>query len=274
MRRLRKAVFAICLVTVIALVLPSSYAFAAQHIEIDDDEYNLLVDEYPDGIGEGIYAKTKNKKSDIDDYYLNLSSDDSEPVFEAALKKSGIGLNNRLTCSMDAALYKVGEDDDKKVTDAIELLLPLPDDIQEHPEEATLYQVSGGSAKPVNGTLVECDDVYYIQFSLSSYTTYGFVYTDPEVLEEEDEDEDEDEDEEPTVKPTAKPTATPTKAPTAAPTKKPTAAPTKKPSSQSGASGAKDAVPKTGDEFPLEGYLLAGTAALGGLIFAVIKLRK
>ncbi len=258
-------------------------ADAATKISISDDEYNLYVDEYPDGIGEGIYAKTKSAKKDIDDYYLNLSSDESEEKFASAVNKAGISTKGKLLCSMDAALYKITDDEDKKVTDTVEVLLPVPDDVQEYPEEAVLYMVSGGTAKPVSATLVECDEVYYNQFTISNYTTYGYVYTDPDTLEGEEEENTPTptKEAEPTKKPTATPTPEVTKKPTTTPKATPTADPTKTPGKKddgkggdSGKTGTKDSVPKTGDDFSYLRYILIGACAIGIITWAGIKLKK
>lgn len=279
----------LCSLSVIGLILSllcTGPAYASyQLIEPSNDEYNLYVEDYPDNIYNEIYAKFRTTKSNTDDYYLNLSSDESESTFTSALKKSKIGFDEDYISHFTATLWKMTDDDDKKVTDAVELLIPLPDDTQEHPEDCTFYSVSGGSAKVVPTTLYMTEDgIYYIKYSLSSYSVYGFVYNDPESYDEEEEaDEDEEpywyntddeiEDEDPweefdpdpTPTPTPKPTATPTPKPTPKPTAAPTATPkptseakataTPKPtssgSSSSGKTPSSGNIPKTGDDFPL-----------------------
>lgn len=287
------------------LCIPAKAAEAATYMEIDDEEYNLYVDEYPDEIYNNIYAKFKSSKSNYDDYYLNLSSEESHDKFTSALDKAKIGYKNKLVASMTAALYKMTDDEDKKVTDAIELLLPLPDDTQEHPEDAALYMVSSGTAKPVSYTLVIDDyDVYYAKFQLTSYTTYGFLYNDPDSYEDEEYDdyEDSEDDEDlyidetptPTEKPTPTPSPTPVPKPTSGPvepttTPKPTAsidstasdthkgstvitqAPSKEPANSS---PIKDSIPKTGDNFPLTELLAVSGVSLVVLCFALYKLKK
>lgn len=278
--KIRRLFAIICMVMAGIVLTQSALALAASTIEIDDDEYNLYVDEYPDGIGEGIYAKMKSSKSDIDDYYLNFSSEDSEDTFAAAVKKAGIGMTDKLTCSMTAAMYKITDDEDKKVSDTAIVLLPVPDDSQEHPEEAKLYMVSSGTAKPVSATLVECDGVYYNQFTLSSYTTYGYVYTDPETLSEDEEEEEEEpkptKKEEKDKEKDKKATPTPTKKPesgkkTDSGSKK-EANPTKQPSGSK--ESTKDKVPKTGDDFSYLRYILGAALATGVITFSIIKLKK
>lgn len=258
-----------CAVLIMGLIFttPQNFALAASEITIDDDEYNLYVDEYPYDINEGIYAKFRTSKSNYDDYYLNLSSDESDDVFTAALDRSNINYtsDDKLFCSMTAALYRIDDEEDRKVTDTIILLLPVPDDAQEHPEDAVLYMVSSGSARKVDSTLVVCDDIYYNQFTLSSYTTYGYVYNDPYSYEEDDEGDDVEEEEE---------------APTPAPTKVP-ATPTPKPAStpNAGNSGSasvpvKDNIPKTGDDFSYTPLIAGGAVSALVLAYCLRKLTR
>lgn len=207
--------------------------------------------------------------------------------------------------------YDPDKDDPVKKTNSVTLYVPIPDSIQEHPEGCRFYTISGSKATLADNTLYVDDyDVNYNKISLTSSSAYGliycFVYDDPELFAEEDEDNWEDEsdtdegeewnegddegywDDDPTPTPTpAAVTATPTpkpSKPTATPTpkpSKPTATPTPKPSKnggstsggsgQSGNSGKKDSIPKTGDDFPLGLTLSLIGLSSASLIFVLIK---
>lgn len=251
------------LLTIVCVIIANSNlstALAVPNIIIDDEEYNLYVDDYPDDISNGIYAKFKSAKSNVDDYYLNLTSVEDNSDFEKALKSGGVTLTDKnIATAFTTTLYLSGEDDDIKKTDAVEVLIPLPDDTQDHYQDCELYIVSSGKAKPASYKLVvDADELFYAQLSLPTYTTYGFVYNDPASYDEDEEDEEDDEDEDdedgeddyldededdndedeeltptpsPVPSPTPSPAPTPTKKPkataTPAPTKKPTSVPTK-----------------------------------------------
>lgn len=172
--------------------------YAATKITIDDEEYNIYVDEYPDNISNGIFAKFDKAKKNTDDYYLNLTSDESEEKFEKALSSAKINLDeSQLTASFDSILFYTdpeGEKDDAKKTDAVTVLCPVPDDAQEHPDDCSVYLVSSGKAKLLTPSVyVDEDGIYYVKLSFPTYGTYGFVYNDPDSYEEEEEEDDEDE---------------------------------------------------------------------------------
>ncbi len=230
---------AVCLI--LCLISPLA-AYAVPNITIDDDIYNLYVDEYPDEVTNGIYAKFKSTKANVDDYYLNLSTEDAEETFTKALNSSGIRLTDeQLISPFTSQLWMMTDEDDIKKSDTVEVLCPLPDDAQEHPKDCELYMVTSGKAKTASFNLVvDSDGIYYAQMNFPSYTTYGFVYNDPESYSEEpeepeDPDEDDyiDEDDPDEDDPDAKkpdigePTAEPTATPTPVVTKKPS--PTEKP---------------------------------------------
>ena len=297
--------------TVFLIARPSEKAAAAGAISvtIDDEEYNVYTDNFPDPIGDDVYAKFTSSVKDVEEYYLYFDQDAAEESFKTALDKNKIEYNEDFICYMKTFLYKYSEEgDDTSVTSQkLEIYFPLPLDTQEHPEDCAFYKLSSGKLTQVYPLqLYKIDDIYYIKMTMTSSTDYssyyGFVYNDPESYTEEDEDgddedEDEDEDEDdygdgtedeeeeddddPT--PTPKPTPTPVVKPTATPTPAQTVTATPTPTSGSGNggngggsggnSGKKDSTPKTGDDFPL-GWTLTGIfLSMGAIIFAVTKLR-
>lgn len=215
---------------------------AIESIAIDEDEYNLYIDEFPDAVYESIYAKFNSSKSNSDDYYLTMpTDDDSDKILTDALNNSGINTDGKEIASMNILLYREGEDDDVLVKDATTILLPLPDDAQETPDNISFYIVSGDKVNDINYSLVSVDDIYYVKFSTSNYTTYGFLY---DTLSEDDEEELD-------LNPTSVPESTPepTRPPEAAPTT--AVPPTKTPANSEPPSqlANRDDVPKTGDDF-------------------------
>ena len=295
--------------SVFLIARPAVKADAANaiNVTIDDEEYNLYTDNFPDPIGDDVYAKFTSSVKDVEEYYLYFDQDAAEESFKTALDKNKIEYNEDFICYMKTFLYKYSEEgDDTSVTSQkLEIYFPLPLDAQEHPEDCSFYKLSSGKLTQVYPLqLYNIDDIYYIKMTMTSSTDYsafyGFVYNDPESYAEEDdgdeyEDDDEDEDDygdgtedegedededEPT--PTPKPTPTPVVKPTATPTPAQTVTATPTPASGNGGSGGgsgsnsgkKDSTPKTGDDFPL-GLTLTGIfLSMGAIIFAVTKLRK
>ena len=301
------AVLAVCLM--LGPAVGASAADAAS-ITIDDEEYNLYTDNFPDPIGDDVYAKFTSSVSDVDDYYLYFDQDVAEESFKTALDKNNIDYDEDFICYMKTFLYKYSDEgDDVSVTSSkLEIYFPLPLDAQEHPDDCSFYKLSSGKLTQVYPLqLYNIDDVYYIRMTMTSSTDYsaiyGFVYNDPESYAEDDsdsddyEDEDEDEDDpddygdgteeddedEPTPTPKPSPTPTPVIAATATPTPVQTVTATPTPSSGSGNgtgnnsgnnSGKKDSTPKTGDDFPL-GLTLTGLfLSAAAVVFAVTKFRK
>lgn len=307
---MKKKLFCLALgsLLVLSLVVPSLKVSAASPtpITIDEDEYNLYTDNFPDPIGDDVFAKFTTPVSDADDYYLYFDQDVAESSFKTALDKNRISYDEDYICYMKTILYKVSdEDDDQSVTNQkMEIYFPLPMDAQDHPEDCTFYKLSSGKLTPVFPLdLYSIDDVNYIKLTIASSTDYstiyGFVYPNPEDYDEDDDDDDDDDwydeddpdeeypdEEDPDEEdPTATPSPTPTAKlnPTATPTAKPTASPTPKPtsggSSQSGSTGgssgnAKDTIPKTGDDFPLGTLLGLGGISVAALIFCVVRSKK
>ena len=299
------AVLAVCLMLGPAV---GTSAADAVSITIDDEEYNLYTDNFPDPIGDDVYAKFTSSVSDVDDYYLYFDQDVAEESFKTALDKNNIDYDEDFICYMKTFLYKYSDEgDDVSVTSSkLEIYFPLPLDAQEHPDDCAFYKLSSGKLTQVYPLqLYNIDDVYYIRMTMTSSTDYsaiyGFVYNDPESYAEddsdsddyEDEDEDdpddygdgteEDDEDEPTPTPKPSPTPTPVIAATATPTPVQTVTATPTPSSGSGNgtgnnsgnnSGKKDSTPKTGDDFPL-GLTLTGLfLSAAAVVFAVTKFRK
>ncbi len=292
----------ICVLLTAALIAPKVKAAAAtaSKITIDDEEYNVYTENFPDPIGDDVYAKFTSSVKDVDAFYLNFDAESAEESFVTALDKNKITYNPDFLCYMKVCLYQTDDDwdEDKLVTSQkLDIYFPLPQDAQEHPDDCHFYKLASNKLTEVYPLqLYNVDDIYYIRMSMSSTTDYntiyGFVYPDPESFEDEDdgedEDEDEDEDEEeeddgededettPTPKPTTaptqeiKPTATPSPLPTAAPTNTPTPAP----NSNGSGGGKKDNTPKTGDDFPL-GWMLGGVFVSGAaIVYVVTRIKK
>lgn len=189
---------------IISVTIPD-YALNSANITIDtDNEYTLSVDASIDNVSEDVYAKFTKSKSDAENYYLLIEEDDSG-AFEKAYKKLPVASEYYSVSGFNVSLFyedPEGEKDDQKKKDPVTILVPIPDDSQEHhdhPEDYAFYQLSGGNLKLLdNIKQVSADDVYYVQFDLSSYGTYGFVYRNSDYydkLEEEEENgDDPDED--------------------------------------------------------------------------------
>lgn len=268
-----------------------------------EDYEDLLVDN-SSSVPDYCYAKFTATTKNIDYYTLYLEEEDEEynNFTEAVSKLTGIKEPYVMCFNPTLMFYDEDKEDadDVQKYNALTLLVPLPDDYQETPEKVYTYEVSSKSGKYQaaiygNGTLYKDeDDIYYTCINLSNSTSYshiyGFAYDEDALYEDEDEDEDEDEyeDEDEDITPVPKATATPTPTPTPKPTPKPTTAPkataTPTPKSGSGSSGsgssgsnAKDSIPKTGDNFPLEILLtLSGIAGIGlaASMLSLIKKKK
>lgn len=291
-------------IMIASLVLPTARVQAAtKNVTIDEDVYNLYTDNFPDPIADDVYSRFTTSVSDVEEYYLNFDQDEAETPFKTALTKNKIDFDEDYICYMKPFLYKYSDEgDDVSVTNKkVEVYFPLPSDAQEHPEDCSFYKLSSGKLTPVVPLdLYNIDDINYIKLDLASAADfsayYGFVYSDPEAYEEEDDGEDEndvedeeegDDYEEDDITPTPKPTATPTPVPEedekeATPTPKPTATPTPKPESKDSGSGnksgsgtgSKNTIPKTGDDFPLGTTLCVGAGAAAVLGFAYIIYKK
>lgn len=286
----RSLVMLLCSLLIVTLVLPAlQVPAAAKEITIDEDVYNLYTDNFPDPIGDDVYARFTSTVKDVEEYYLNFDQEAAESSFKTALDKNKISYNEDYICYMKVFLYKYDEngDEDKSVTNQkLEIYFPLPMDAQEHPEDCNFYKLTSGKLTqvvPLN--LYSIDEVNYIKMDMASTdfsSIYGFVYKNPEEYEEEDdgsgsddESDDEDDFEEDDATPTPKPTATPTPKPEDS--TKPTATPTPKPSSgdsKNNGTGSKNTIPKTGDDFPLAGTIGIGSAAAVVLAAVLITLKR
>lgn len=187
---MKKRLAAGLILLVMLFIFPSA-AYAA--LSIDEDEYDLYVDEYPDDISINVYAKFAKNKADPENYYINLT--EATEAFNDALSKAGISTGaDQKTCGFTSSLWYMdpeGEKDDAKKTDSTVIYCPIPDDAQEHPKDCKLYSVASGKAKPVN-TAFETSDDDTVYVKLSAYGTYGFVYKDPETYEDDESDDEDD----------------------------------------------------------------------------------
>ncbi|MCR5685971.1 MAG: hypothetical protein K6G81_11235 [Lachnospiraceae bacterium] len=303
-----KAGLSLTLAALLVLASVTGGVRAATKVSISDSEYNLYADDVPAEIGEEVFSKFTTKVSEPDEYSIVFDEDSAIDGFTAALDKNNIAYEEDFLCCFKATVYDWSGDEEKAITGkGVESYFPLPFDAQEYSEYCAFYKLSGSTLTQVYPLpLYEINDSLYVKLSFSAASdfaaTYGFVYVDPDTLEEEDPDDEEDpeEDEEPDDEPTSapaptsKPAATPTVAPTAAPTGRPvvtsTPTPAQKPSSNQESSGnngsggssaskpssnsSKDSIPRTGDDFPLGAVTVGAVCSLAVLAGAVVLLTK
>jgi len=269
---MKKGLFKMAAVFVLALAvvvggMRLSLSAAVTMTDDEFDTYDMEVGDYPSDFG-GVYAKFNTNRNDVESFLLDLVDDDeTTDNLIAALGRQGYNVeDDYIMIPMWPILYEYYEDEDDYFETASSIdttvLFEMPSDFEGIEDKVKVFILKGTSLSPVNYTLVEYGDYYYMQFKLNSQDDGIAVMgslKDIEDYENSLEEGDGDDGEEPT--------AAPTKAPTAAPTKAPTAAPTKAPSSNTG----KDKVPQTGDGFSiartLVTILLSGTALFGIIWF-------
>lgn len=262
----------------VSFIAPKAVSAAsAKKITIDEDEYDLYTDNFPDPIADDVYAKFSGSVKDHEEYYLMFDQDLAEESFKTALDKNKVNYDEDYICYMKCQLFKYAgenDDDDKLITSQkLEIYFPLPDDAQEHPEDCAFYKLASGKLTQVYPLqLYEIDEINYIKMTMTSSADfsafYGFVYTDPYSYEDEDEDDDDEDDI----------TKAPTKKPTATPTPKPSADKNSGGTSSTGsvkpASSSKDSIPKTGDDFPLGGMIIGSCLAFSVLVITFVKAKN
>lgn len=241
---------------------------APKSITVDENEYNVNIEDYPSGIND-IYAKFNTKRNDTDTYMLSFYDDtESKELMEAAFLKSGDNANKYEMLAMDIALYQEDSEGDYYIVPtAIEMTIicEVPSDFEGVEDKVKIFaRTTSGGIETIPYTLVSVDDVICMQFTLKRFTQYAFAVTLADIDAYENQEYDDE-----TV------TAAPTKAPAnPSPSKTPTKAPTTSNSSQN-SSGSKDYVPQTGDDFSTETaavtVLLGGSALIGLLWFAKKK---
>lgn len=267
---------------IIGLLLPRTImTFAAiSEYQVDKEEYNLLVDDFPTFTADwdSIYAKMNNKK-DTTGYLLSLFDDyDSTDAVLAAFENQGLSVDSDECYGVDITLYKQEEDEEYYPVDGavnVELICPLPDVYLDTPRNVQIYKLEDGRNQKVNFSLITVDDIVSAKFTVRANAIYSFVLT--EDIVESDEIE---------AKPTNTPTVTPK--PTTSPTPKPTQAvtPTKKTGNSGSSSNAstntsanqgnrpKDNTPQTGDQTSIVRWITLSTISGIGMIWAFYEWRK
>ncbi len=286
----------ICIFLIFGLLLTPirSVEAAVQKLTIDENEYNLWVEDIPSFTSEwnALFAKLNNIK-DTSAYALSLFDDTSSTeLLLAGLEKAGVTADLDNVYGMDVMLYKLEEDQEYYPVDGsinTTIICPVPDLWLEQAEYVQLYQLnSSGKAVKHSFSLVSVEEVACMKFTIKATGVYGFVLQDKKADSTVDQ-------EKPTKAPTPKPTQVPTQKPSKAPTivtpsKAPlvTIAPTKVPervedssdhktqtsvNSSTQAARPLDETPETGEEISMETWLLAaglsGTAIIG--IFLYLK---
>ena len=251
---------------------------AAQAMNPSAKEYNLSVEDLPDGVGKA-YAKFHDKSLDGEDYMLSLFDGyDAMIAMEEALVAAGEDLAGIEYQAMEATVYERDEEGDYYPLDEM--------------KGVTLINSKGALCR-IDSTIVTVDGKDCVMFDLSVFTTYALLYKQsgkltsgtkisptpvpknpvnntPTPKPEPQEDKSETPAKTPTPKPIA-PTKEPTRQPV--PTKEVTKEPTRQPAKSGAASGSssasaeRDKTPQTGDSFSAGRYLmmLAAGGALAGI---------
>ena len=288
-----------CLFLVLGLIITPIRSVEAQvqKITIDEDEYNLWVEDIPSFTSEwnALFAKLNNIK-DTSAYALSLFDDaSSTELLLAGLEKAGVTADLDNVYGMDVMLYKLEEDQEYYPVDGsinTTIICPVPDLWLEQAEYVQLYQLnSSGKAVKHSFSLVSVDGVACMKFTIKATGVYGFVLQDKKADATVDQEKP-TKAPTPTQKPTQVPTQKPTKAPTVVtPTKAPlvTIAPTKVPeraeapwddktqtsvNSSTQAARPLDETPETGDEITMETWLLAAGLSGTAIISIFLYLKK
>lgn len=182
--------------------IPSKNSLAANKIELNESWEELYVESSDlNAIYDQPYAKFNSTVSDVAEYYLDLSSEELPEPFSAALTKAKVTHTEDTIAPFKASLMQYlydGDEDEKQVYKPVTVYVPLPSDAQEHPEDCSLYKISGSTASYVSSSLCVDDyDVYYVQLSFSKQadysTVYGFVFNSPDDYMDEPDDPDDEE---------------------------------------------------------------------------------
>ncbi len=270
---------------------------AAQTVDVSSKEYDLSVEDLPEGV-EKAYAKFHDGSLSADGYMLSLFDGyDAMIAIEEALTAAGEELADLEYQAFEATVYEKDEEGDYYPLDGMQgitLICPLPEGFVENAGQVQVTAVdSKGALCRISSKIVKAGGKDCAMFDLSVFTTYAFVYKSSGTLTAGKQPTPTPAAAKPTQapKPTNKPDSTVTKAPTktpekpAAPTstpqkpeetkpeKKPTPVPTKAPakagatagsSSSATASSSRDKTPQTGDDFQAGRYFAA--LAAGGML--------
>ncbi len=270
---------------------------AAQAMNPSAKEYNLSVEDLPDGVGKA-YAKFHDKSLDGEDYMLSLFDGyDAMIAMEEALVAAGEDLAGIEYQAMEATVYERDEEGDYYPLDemkGVTLICMLPENFAKNSGDVQVTAInSKGALCRIDSTIVTVDGKDCVMFDLSVFTTYALLYKQsgkltsgtkisptpvpknpvnntPTPKPEPQEDKSETPAKTPTPKPIA-PTKEPTRQPV--PTKEVTKEPTRQPAKSGAASGSssasaeRDKTPQTGDSFSAGRYLmmLAAGGALAGI---------
>ncbi|MDE7299365.1 MAG: hypothetical protein K2N94_11140, partial [Lachnospiraceae bacterium] len=202
-------------------VLPGIYAdAAATKLTVSDREYNLSVEQLPDGVTRA-YAKLHDTSLKAGEYELALfDSYEAMIAMENALEAAGEKLSDISLLAMEAILYQSDEEGDFYPVEeryGITLICPVPSALAANAEQVQITAVNAaGRLQRISSEFVEVNGVKCRKFDIGPFDTYAFLYKKTGTLTSGD-------------APTPTPVKTSTPAPTKAPAKTPTPAPTKAP---------------------------------------------
>lgn len=202
-------------------------AGAAQSMSPSEKEYNLSVEDLPDGVSKA-YAKFHNVSFDADDYMLSLFDGyDAMIAMEEALTAAGEDLTVIEYQALEATVYERDEEGDYYPIDdmpGITLICALPENFAKNSGSVQITAVDGkGALCRIDSKIVTVGGEDCVMFDLSVFTTYAILYKQGGALTSG---------KQPTPTPVPKqntPTPKPTKAPTPVPTKAAEKTPTPKP---------------------------------------------
>lgn len=280
-----------CGMAVVALAFGGSgvlLAGAAETMRISEKEYNLVVEDLPEGV-EKAYAKFHDQSLAAENYMLSLFDGyDAMIQLEEALTAAGEELSEIEYQAIEATVYEKDEDGDYYPLDGMQgitLVCPVPDGFGGDADKIQITAVDEkGALYRINSKIVSVDGQTSVMFDLSVFTTYAFLYKEGGALTSGKQPTPTPAPAKTTPTKTPKPTTAPK--PTAAaekdPTPKPTKAaekpvtktPTKAPAKagatvggSSTATPARDKTPQTGDSFLPGRYY--GMLAAGGMLVGI-----
>ncbi|MDE7328022.1 MAG: hypothetical protein K2N63_17375, partial [Lachnospiraceae bacterium] len=153
---------------------------AAEAISPSGKEYNLSVDDLPDGV-EKAYAKFHDSSLDGGDYMLSLFDGyDAMIAMEEALTAAGEDLTRIEYQAMEATVYEKDEEGDYYPLDemqGITLICMLPENFSENPDGVQVTAVDAkGALCRIDSKIVTVDGKDCVMFDLSVFTTYALLY--------------------------------------------------------------------------------------------------
>ncbi len=276
---------------------------AAQAMNPSAKEYNLTVEDLPDGVGKA-YAKFHDNTLNAGSYMLSLFDGyDAMMAMEEALTAAGEDLSGIEYQAVEATVYEKDEEGDYYPLDemqGITLICSLPENFAKHSNGVQITAVdANGALCRIDSKIVSVNGKDCVMFDLSVFTTYAILYKQSGTLTSGRQptptptpvEKKTDTNTAPTISKTPTPTSTPQKTPTpkpAAPTsapakeeKTPTRVPANKPTSapaqtatktptkapaKTNSAPVRDKTPQTGDSHAPERYfaMLAAGSTLAG----------